>query len=184
VARARRSSLMARHPKLLLEGRPAAGKTTVAQRVAELLRAAGRPVSGFVTTEIRSDGRRSGFAVETLEGKRAVLAHVDFPGPPRVGKYGVELEVIDTLAISSLEQPQEDGVVIIDELGKMELASEAFQDAVRALFDTSVSIVATVQAGGHPFTDALKRRPDIQVLQVTRKNRDQLPDELAGKLRE
>jgi nucleoside-triphosphatase len=175
---------MSRHRKILLEGRPGTGKTTVAQRVAELLRAADKAVSGFVTTEIRSGRQRSGFAVETLDAKRAVLAHVDFPGPPCVGKYGVELDAIETLAIPSLRRPREDGVVIVDELGKMELASEPFQAAVRELFDSSVSIVATVQAGRYPFTDALKRRPDTQVLQVTRQNRDDLPNQLAGILLE
>jgi nucleoside-triphosphatase len=173
---------MSKHRKILLEARPGAGKTTVAQRVAEILRAAGKPVAGFVTSEVRSGRHRTGFAVETLDGKRAVLAHIDFSGPPRVGKYGVDLEAIETLAIPTLGQPTKGGVVIIDELGKMELASEPFQSAVRALFDSSVSIVATVLAGRHPFTDALKRRSDTEVLQVTRKNRDQLPDELARRL--
>ncbi|MER6129583.1 nucleoside-triphosphatase, partial [Streptomyces sp. NPDC001795] len=87
--------------RILLEGRPGAGKTTVVRRLAALLRT--RRVLGFTTEEIRHGGTRSGFALETLEGGgRAVLAHVDFPGPPRVGRYGVDLGVMERLALPPL----------------------------------------------------------------------------------
>jgi nucleoside-triphosphatase len=40
--------------------------------------------------------------------------------------------------------------------------------------------VATVHVFGHPFTDALKRRSDVEVRQVTRDNRNALPAQLAA----
>jgi nucleoside-triphosphatase len=54
---------------------------------------------------------------------------------------------------------------------------------VSALFDEPVPIVASVQAGSHPLTDALKRRPDVETLRLTAANRDRLPGELAERLR-
>jgi nucleoside-triphosphatase len=168
--------------RILIDGPPGSGKTTVAARLAELLRERGRPVQGFVTHELRERGVRVGFEVETLDGRRTVLAHVDLPGPPRVGKYGVDLEAFERVALPALEEPPSGTVVVLDELGKMELASDAFRSVISQLFETSLEIVATVQVVRHPFTDALKRRPDAERVRVTRANRGELPELLAHKL--
>jgi nucleoside-triphosphatase len=167
---------------VLVEGRPAVGKTTVARRLAALLREAGVPLAGFVTEELRERGRRVGFAIETFEGAHGVLAHVGLPGPPRVGKYGVDLPAFERLALPALASAPDAGVVLIDELGKMELASEAFRAAVSKLLEQPVALVATVQIARHPFTDALERRPAVELVRVTARNRDSLPARLAARL--
>jgi nucleoside-triphosphatase len=169
--------------RILLEGRPGSGKSTVARRLADRLGEDGIPVSGFITEEIREGARRLGFSLEQFGGERGVLAHVEIPGPPRVGRYGVDLAALERLAIPVLEQAGEHDVAIVDELGKMELASDTFQEALAALFDRPVPVVATVQSAAHPFTDALKRRRDIETLRVTTANRDELPELLASRLR-
>lgn len=174
--------------RLLLEGRPGVGKTTLARRLVDELRVAGVPVAGFTTEEVRHGGGRIGFAVETIDGERGILAHVDFPGPPRVGRYGVDVAVLERLAVPALEVAARSGggpapVVVIDELGKMELASEGFRRAVSGLLERPLPVVATVHAAAHPFTDELKRRPGIEVVRVTPANRDRLPARLAERLR-
>jgi nucleoside-triphosphatase len=178
--------------RILVEGRPGVGKTTVARRLVDALRVAGVALAGFTTEELRQGGGRVGFAVETVDGRRGVLAHVDFPGPPRVGRYGVDVGVLERLAVPAVD-PGDAGtppagragrppVVVVDELGKMELASPAFCRAVTALFEQPVDVVATVHAGAHPFTDELKRRADVEVVEVTPGNRDGLPARLAERL--
>jgi nucleoside-triphosphatase len=164
--------------RLLIEARPGRGKTTAIGRLAELLRADGVPLSGFLTREIREEGRRVGFEIETFAGERGLLAHVDMKGPPSVGRYGVDLEEFERLALPAVETSI--GVVLIDELGKMELASERFAEAVRALFDGPAPIVATVHTARHPVTDELKRRGET--VRLTARNRDALPEELAQRL--
>jgi nucleoside-triphosphatase len=167
--------------RLLIEARPGAGKTTALGRLAERLRDDGVAPSGFLTREMREGGRRVGFQIETFEGERGLLAHVDIGGPPRVGRYGVDLEEFERLALPSLEAPA--SVVLIDELGKMELASERFREAVLGLFESDAPIVATVHTFRHPFTDALKARPEVSLVKLTRSNRDGLPEELEARLR-
>jgi nucleoside-triphosphatase len=169
--------------RILLEGRPGSGKSTIARRLADRLSQDGIPVSGFITEEIRQSGRRLGFSLERFGGERGVLAHVDLPGPPRVGRYGVDLAAFERVAIPALEEAGEHGVAIIDELGKMELASDAFREAFAELLDRPVPVVATVQSASHPFTDALKRRRDVETMRVTTANRDELPELLAARLR-
>jgi nucleoside-triphosphatase len=147
--------------------------------LAELLRERGISLRGFVTEELREGRQRVGFAVETFDGERATLAHVTFSGPPRVGRYGVDLEAFERVAVPALAAVGEAELVLIDELGKMELASEAFRGAVSELFDRRLRVVATVHVAQHPFTDALKR--DAEVVRVTRGNRDELPARIAGR---
>ena len=73
-------------------------------------------------------------------------------------------------------------MVVVDELGKMELASAAFSEAVTELLGRDVAVVATVHLGHHRFTDALKRRPDVQVIRITEDIRDALPSQLLDRL--
>jgi nucleoside-triphosphatase len=171
-----------REMKILLEGRPAAGKTTVVRRLAELLRDAGVVLGGFVTDELREGRRRVGFSVETFDGNRTVLAHVDFDGLLRVGKYGVDVAAFERVALPALARAAESDVLLIDELGKMELASDAFRAAVDDCFGRAAAIVATVQLARHPLTDKLKSRSDVETIRVTTANRGELPAQLAERI--
>jgi nucleoside-triphosphatase len=75
-----------------------------------------------------------------------------------------------------------DAVVVVDELGKMELASAAFREAVAGLFDSDKRVVATVHVFKDPLTDALKHRHDVEVVQVSQRTRDDLADALVHRL--
>jgi nucleoside-triphosphatase len=167
--------------KILLEGRPGIGKTTIAARCVELLNAAGVPVQGFTTREWRVKGRRVGFYVDVIDGDSAVLAHVDLPGSPRVGRYGVDVTAFEQLVLPALRADRE-AVWVIDELGKMELASRHFQERIIELVDTADSLLATVHRHRHPLTDQLKARSDVSLVEVTLHNRDQLPSQLVAAL--
>jgi nucleoside-triphosphatase len=167
--------------KLLLEGRPGSGKTTVARRLIELLVDKGAAVTGFTSAEIREGRGRVGFSIETVSGNKGVLAHVDFRGPS-VGKYGVDVGAFEELALPSLELNDDDTVVVIDEIGKMELISDAFCEAVESLFGADNDVVATIHVHKHSFTEDLKRRTDTELVKVTRANRDDLPHEIATRL--
>ena len=120
--------------------------------------------------------------IEAASGAREVLAHIGLPGPPRVGRYGVDLAAFERVALPALGDPGLGGVVVVDELGRMELASAAFRTAVVELLGRDVAVVATVQLARHRFTDALKRRPNIRVVRVTEATRDALAGWLMERL--
>src|SRR3990170_3204199 len=81
-------------PAILLTGRPGCGKTTL---IRETVRALGVSASGFYTEEVRAGGRRLGFDLITLDGRRACLASVHSRSRLRVSKYGVEMDALDGL---------------------------------------------------------------------------------------
>lgn len=112
------------------------------------------------------------------------MAHVDFSGSVRVGKYGVDVPTFERIALPALSQAiSEKRIVIIDEIGKMEIASPRFCDVVLEVFDSPLVVVATVTQKPHPFADRLKQRPDVELVEVTRENRDTLPEEIAAKIK-
>ncbi len=160
---------------LLLSGRPGVGKTTVIKRIAQAL---GERADGFYTEEIRDRGKRQGFQLVGLCGEQATMSHVKYQrrGNPRVGRYGVDVTAVDRVGVATLERAMAQGrVVIIDEIGKMELYSEAFKKTVLAAMDSRSPVIATAMARPHPWVDILKARRDVTLWQVTVENRDEMP---------
>ena len=134
-------------------------------------------VAGFITREIREKGNRVGFSIDTLDGRSGVLAHVDFKSRFRVGRYGVQLETIDKIAVPSLTVSSK-VLIAIDEIGKMECFSEAFRKAVVKVLDSPNSVLATIAMKGDSFIQSLKSRKDVSVIELNQANRDMLVSSL------
>jgi nucleoside-triphosphatase len=166
---------------LLLTGPPGVGKTTVLRRLASRLRE--RRLHGFYTEEIRAGDRRIGFRLVGFDGTERVIAHVDFAGPHRVGKYGVDVGALEA-SVSLLTPDAAAEVYLVDEIGKMECLSSRFVAAMRTLLDGSTPVVATVALKGGGFIAEAKRKAGSAVWEVTRANRDVLPTHILGWLKE
>jgi nucleoside-triphosphatase len=163
--------------KILLTGRPGCGKTTLVKRVVHALAPS---AGGFYTEEVREHGARVGFKIVTLDGKEALLAHVDFKTTERVGKYGLDLSALQTVGIEALRTAvHARKLVVIDEIGPMEIRSPIFRDVVNEAFNSGAPILATITARSFPFTDAIKKRADVTMIEVRPSNRDQLVSELS-----
>lgn len=153
----------------LLTGRPGTGKTSI---IRHAVTTAGRSSGGFYTGEIRSGARRVGFRITTLDGQDALLAHVDFPGPYRVGKYGVSIDNLDRVGVAAVRDALRScDLIIIDEIGKMELLSQQFQQAVLQALDSSKRVLGSLLGSPHPFADPIRGRPDVMLRTVTESNR-------------
>jgi nucleoside-triphosphatase len=160
----------------LLTGSPGVGKTTL---IREVLSRTGARAGGFYTQELRGPRGRLGFEIVTLEGERAVLSHVDFPSPYRVSKYGVDLEALDRVGVGALRQAlQEREVVVVDEIGKMELLSTSFREAVLAALESDKKVLGTILLSPHPFADTIKKHPRVRVLTLSRVNYQKVASEL------
>ncbi len=163
---------------LLLTGRPGVGKTTVIKAVAEAL---GEHAGGFYTEEIRGPGGRKGFRLVTLDGQEAVMAHVNLRGGgrPRVGRYGVDVKSIEQVGVAALQEAMRGGqIVVMDEIGKMELFCRPFKEAVLRAVNGPYTVVATAMAKPNAWVDGLKAMPNVGLWEVTVENRDELAEEV------
>lgn len=180
---------------ILLTGPPAVGKTTLVKAVVEILKRDRLTVCGFYTEEVRRDGVRIGFDVVTMDDRRAPLARSTSDNTshqhgrqPQIGKYVVNVKSFEDISLSALELPtslssNEKVVMVVDEVGKMEVLSKPFQIAIQGLFCRPNCIVlATIPLSKGPTTiplvQSLRSRNDTKVYEVSRENRDSFVQEL------
>jgi nucleoside-triphosphatase len=165
----------------LLTGKPGTGKTTLIKEVI-----AGQEIEsgGFYTEEIRTAGVRQGFRIITLDGHDAVLAHTDNASRYRVSKYGVDIASLENIGAAAIERAIADSdLIVIDEIGKMELFSPRFRETVLKAIDSDKKVLGTIMLNSHPFADQIKRRPDVKVVELTRNNHRQILREITDWLR-
>jgi nucleoside-triphosphatase len=162
----------------LLTGRPGTGKTSLIKQV---VAKTGARAGGFYTEEIRSGGSRLGFRLVTLDGEEAVLAHTNIHSPYRVSRYGVDIDSLDRVGVSALvKAAKESPLVIIDEIGKMELFSASFRKAVFTVISSGKKVLGTIMLSPHPWADLVKQQPQVKLVEVTRANHPQVLGELSS----
>ncbi len=152
----------------LLTGRPGTGKTSLIKQIASQMKG---KAGGFYTEEIRSQGIRQGFRLVTLDGEAVTLAHINIHSPYRVSKYGVDIDSLERVGVPALlRAAQQCELVIIDEIGKMELFSAKFKEAVLQIIDSGKMVLGTIMLNPNPLADAVKRKPQVNLITVTRDN--------------
>ncbi len=168
--------------RVLLTGPPGCGKTTAVVKIVGTLAKRMR-IAGFYTEEIRAAGRRVGFRWHRLDGRTGILAHVKVKSPHRVSKYGVDLESFEGEAVSVLDPEAPDvNLFVIDEIGKMECFSGKFVAAIRRLLKSDKSVLATVAQKGPGLIQQVKSYPGVELLPLTRENRDEVTQQVAHRL--
>jgi nucleoside-triphosphatase len=165
--------------RIFLTGEPGVGKTTVIRKVVQELQGRGIIVGGMTSSEIREGGSRIGFKVEDISnhevGELAKLGQT-FPGAPMVGRYGVNLTDVERVGVAAIRHALKvASVVIVDEVGSMELKSSQFVVAVEDVLTSTKNFLGTLhKRASHPLTNAIRTNSNYQIIELTPANRNMI----------
>lgn len=167
---------------ILITGLPRSGKSSLLNKI---ILSFPKKV-GLVTNEVRENGERTGFEIETSAGNKALLASTHFDAGQKVSRYFVNAANLDSL-LPGISDFKSDDVLYLDEIGQMELFSDEFKKVVIRFLDSSNICVATLsKVYSDDFTEAIKARKDIILIEITEKNRDaqqEFIEKLIGKIK-
>ena len=189
------------HPKIGITGLPRSGKSAVMQKVVSMLaderveemRARGDDVAaaillgGMRCEPLVEDGERVGFkCINYQTGEEAVMAHKNIDSRTRVLGYGIDPEALDRVAVPAIREAMEEyEVIVIDEIGKFSVESEAFVEIVRKAMEVDKPTLVTLhKKSRHPLLQDIRRRDDARILEVTPVNRALLPYKIHKLMRE
>ncbi len=168
----------------LVTGPPGVGKSTAVSRVVLKLKSAGVIVGGCTTSEKRSGGVRTGFEIRDLSsGREGELASATSKFGPRVGRYRVNLTDLASVGAAGLEAAASSSeVIVIDEVGPMELVSPEFRRAVRKCADTGKPLLAVIHERlDDDILNELRTRAN-STFTVSIENRDEVTEEIGATL--
>jgi nucleoside-triphosphatase len=161
---------------ILISGPPGCGKTTL---IKEILKDLKTKAGGFFTEEIREGGERKGFKIITLDKKEGILAHENIKSNFRVSRYGVNLKDLEEIGVPSvLKAIDERKIVVIDEIGKAELFSEKFKEAVFKALNSKNKVLGTIKISKDPFTEKIREREDTKIFYLKKEEREKIKEEI------
>jgi len=155
--------------KIAITGKPGTGKTTLIKRIYRELSAKGIKISGFYTEEVRENRTRTGFDIVMLPSEKRLIFARKKEGAPRIGKYRVFVENIE----KAIEFLQPASILIIDEIGKMELLNPSFREFIIKSLKEEKNILLTYGMGIERKIKELIERT-CRVFILTPENREKL----------
>ncbi|UCG45342.1 MAG: NTPase [Candidatus Bathyarchaeota archaeon] len=162
---------------VFVTGRPNIGKTSVLRQAVSILETDGYTIGGMISREVRDQGVRVGFEIVNLiTQQKGWLAHIKQPRGPRIGKYRVNMNDLNVIgATSILEATSGADVIVIDEIGGMELRSAEFRKAADSAVNSSKPVIGALHSTiRDPLIDSIRSSSDAEILEVTVENRGSL----------
>jgi nucleoside-triphosphatase len=175
-------------PKIGITGAPKVGKTEALIRVIKRLENE-FVFGGMITESIERKGERVGFkVVDWITKKEGIFAHVDLDTIYRVGKYRIDLKVLEKIGIPAIQNAIDDegvDIIIIDEVGKMELESKKFREVVRKALDSDKPLLLTLHKKSRDsLLQDIRNMDNVRILEITPVTRNILPYKIDRILKE
>jgi nucleoside-triphosphatase len=164
--------------KIGITGLPGSGKTYALLRVIEMLKEEELLIGGMIDEPIEEGRKKTGFTVRNLlTGEKQVFASTEIESKLVIGKIGVDLAKMEEVGVKAIKEAVEKcDIIVIDEVGKMEVESEAFVEAVKESLEADKPMIITLhKKSRNPLLQDIRRRDDVRILEVTPTNRNILP---------
>ncbi|MGH4124209.1 MAG: nucleoside-triphosphatase [Clostridium sp.] len=155
---------------ILLSGEPRVGKTTALKKIIQMIGECN--CTGFYTEEIRDDFDRVGFDCVSLDGRRKRIADVNLHSEIRMGRYGIDIEAFEDFALQAINNSSSSNkIIIIDEIGPIQLLSTKFKQAIKNILTSSTCVIGTIFYNKHDDVDEIKKISGIKIYSMTNENR-------------
>lgn len=175
---------------LLITGRPGVGKTTLLKEIISVLLKKKLRLDGFYTEEIRKNQKRVGFRIMNIQGQEeGMLSHSGLTSRYRIGKYRVDVDKMDEIVekIKRSIKSEKIDVVIIDEIGPMELYSENFKGFIINMLKRNAPVViGTIKEKCLHLLEEWGVSDMVEIKKITKRERkvfDKLASEIIKGLR-
>ncbi len=159
---------------IILCGRRHVGKTTMITRLMAELKV---PVYGFQTSTTVTDPDGTHhiymYPVGKVDGSMSDWNHV---GDCNMRERSVNRQVFETLGVQLLRSAKPDGVIVMDEIGFMEIGAENFCHEILKALDGDIPVLATVKDTdlGVEFLDLVRDHKNAELIMLTAENRDEV----------
>lgn len=96
----------------------------------------------------------------------------------------MNLGEIERIGVRAIERAVRDSeIIVVDELGPMELFSTPFIQAVENGLASQKHFLGTIhKRAHHPLTSSIRSNPKYIILEITPENRDRMPTEIAQRI--
>jgi nucleoside-triphosphatase len=168
--------------KVLITGPPRCGKSTLITKLISYYKSKDYVLGGFLTPEVKEAGKRIGFNIKDIQsGKISLLARKGIYNTKyQLGNYSIFIEDFNNYLknLQSYNLKTID-LLVIDEIGKMELHSQLFLSFLKKIFNSNMKILATIgQKLKHPIKIELLNLSDLKLFQMNLNNQQEIFEEI------
>jgi nucleoside-triphosphatase len=169
---------MSKGVKIGITGLPESGKTFTLLKVIEMLANENTTIGGMITQPIIKKDVKTGLEIlDWMTKKKAALAKIDPEAEAPEDQFIVDITALETLGVQAITRASEEAdIIVIDEVGRLEVECEAFVAAVKDALETDKPLILTLhKKSRNPLLQDIRRRDDVRILEVTPINRNLLP---------
>ena len=165
--------------KILLTAPPRTGKSTVLKNVIEKYKG---NTYGILALEVLDEySKRVGFQFVNMQGESRVFMHTSpqiIQSEVIVGnKYFIDIQTIENFAAAEIRKGlNQEGLIIIDEIGRAQSNSVEFLNVVRDLCDNNTNFIGTIVYDDEEWAREFKTHPNVTIVEVTLENREDLAE--------
>lgn len=164
--------------KIGITGLPGSGRTELLLTIVDMLQAEKVKVGGVITEPIIEEGKVTGFKmVDFITKEEAIIASTGLNSKARFNEFGIDLDTLGLFSVNAIKRAvYQSDLVVIDEIGRIQMKSEYFNKAVLNALKSSKPILMTIyRKSRSSLLQDIRRRDDIRMLEVTPVNRGILP---------